>query len=293
MRTDLTAVLSEQDRLAWQAKLWQLLRLQTERYTMGQSTSLREDTARALLRSLCFSLDQLHRARPDLALLAVPPEELLGEAAEAVRRQVSRTRLQYRRACRCAFQEESISLASTLRDIGTFFRAYDPRFFPAEIPCDIDYQLARPISEDLLGVAWLRAYLDRMLTEDAILRRFHPGAVRRVLSAISPDHRALLVNLYEPAAAAALGVTLGEGDLFALDVTAEGQARLTERLAALPLAEDRRQLLRRAGETLARRLDLNGEETRCLLDTAADLAPRVEAVLAAGGGWQAIFPAFS
>ena len=293
MRTDLTAVLSEQDRLAWQAKLWQLLRLQTERYTMGQSTSLREDTARALLQSLCFSLDQLHRARPDLALLAVPPEELLGEAAEAVRRQVSRTRLQYRRACRCAFQDESISLASTLRDIGTFFRAYDPRFFPAEIPCDIGYQLARPISEDLLGVAWLRAYLDRMLTEDAILRRFHPGAVRRVLSAISPDHRELLVNLYEPAAAAALGVTLGEGDLFALDVTAEGQARLTERLAALPLAEDRRQLLRRAGETLARRLDLNGEETRCLLDTATDLAPRVEAVLAAGGGWQAIFPAFS
>ena len=293
MRTDLTAVLSEQDRLAWQAKLWQLLRLQTERYTRGQSTSLREDTARALLQSLCFSLDQLHRARPDLALLAVPPEELLGEAAEAVRRQVSRTRLQYRRACRCAFQDESISLASTLRDIGTFFRAYDPRFFPAEIPCDIGYQLARPISEDLLGVAWLRAYLDRMLTEDAILRRYHPGAVRRVPSAISPDHRALLVNLYEPAAAAALGVTLGEGDLFALDVTAEGQARLTERLAALPLAEDRRQLLRRAGETLARRLDLNGEETRCLLDAATDLAPRVEAVLAAGGGWQAVFPAFS
>ena len=62
MRTDLTAVLSEQDRLAWQAKLWQLLRLQTERYTMGQSTSLREDTARALLQSLCFSLDRLHRA---------------------------------------------------------------------------------------------------------------------------------------------------------------------------------------------------------------------------------------
>ena len=151
MRTDLTAVLSEQDRLAWQAKLWQLLRLQTERYTMGQSTSLREDTARALLRSLCFSLDQLHRAQPDRALLAVPPEELLGEAAETVRRQVSRTRLQYRRACRCAFQEESISLASTLRDIGGFFQAYDPQFFPAEIPCDIDYQLARPVPEDLLG----------------------------------------------------------------------------------------------------------------------------------------------
>lgn len=289
----LTARLTESDRLAWQKKLWQLLRLQTERYTMGQSTSVHENTARALLRSICFSLDQLHQAQPERDLLAQPPEALLRESAETVRRQTARAKLQYRRACRCLYQEESLSLASTLRDIGGFFRAYDPQFFAAEVPCGIDYQLARPVPEDLLGVAWLRAYLDRLLTEDAILRRFHPDAVRRVLTAVSPDHRELLLNLYEPVAAAALGVTLGEGNLFTLDITAEGQARLTGRLAALPLAEDRRRLLCRAGETLARRLELKGGETRCLLTSAADLVPRVEAVLAAGGGWQPIFPAFT
>ena len=61
----LTARLTESDRLAWQKKLWQLLRLQTERYTMGQSTSVHENTARALLRSICFSLDQLHQGLPN------------------------------------------------------------------------------------------------------------------------------------------------------------------------------------------------------------------------------------
>lgn len=290
--TDLTARLPEADRQAWQVRLWKLLRLQTERYTMGQSTSLRADTAQALLRSLCFSLDQLHRADPNRDLLREMPDTLLRDAAETVRRRVSRARLQYRRACRCLYQEESLSLAETLRSIGGFFQAYDPDFFAAEVPCDIDYQLAHPVPEGLLGVAWLRDYLDRLLVEDTILRRFPPDSVRRVLASACPDHRELLVNLYEPVAAAALGVTLTEGDLFNLDITAAGQAALTALLEPMTPGS-RRLALARAGETLSRRLELNEGERACLLATAADLAPRVEAVLEGSGNWQPVFPAFS
>ena len=291
-RTDLTVCLSEHDRLAWQAKLWELLRLQTERYTSGQSTSVRTDTAQALLRSICFSLEQLRQAQPERELLREPPDALLRDAAEAVRRQTARTRLQYRRACRCLYQEESLSLRETLRDIGGFFRDYDPRFFAAELPCDIDYQLAHPVADDLMGVAWLRDYLDRLLTEDTVLHRFRPEAVRRVLAASCPDHRELLVNLYGTVADAALGVTMAEGDLFELDITAAGQAALTARLAPMPPGV-RRLVLERAGETLARRLELPAGAAAYLRETALALAPRVEAVLVSGGDWQAIFPAFS
>ena len=292
MRTDLTAVLSEQDRLAWQAKLWQLLRLQTERYTSGQSTSVRTDTAQMLLRSICFLMDQLRQTQPERNLLQEPPDVLLREGAEVIRRQTARTRLQYRRACRCLYQEESLSLRDTLRGIGGFFHDYDPQFFAAEVPCDIDYQLAHPVPDDLVGVVWLRDYLDRLLTEDTVLRRFPPDSVRRLLAASCPDHQELLVNLYEPAAAAALGVTMAEGDLFELDITVSGQAALTARLA--PMTASTRQLaLEQAGETLARRLELPAGAAAYLRETALALAPRVEAVLASGEGWQAIFPAFS
>ena len=61
-QTDLTVSLSEHDRQVWQMKLWELLRLQTARYTSGQSTSVRTDTAQMLLRSICFSLEQLRRS---------------------------------------------------------------------------------------------------------------------------------------------------------------------------------------------------------------------------------------
>ena len=292
VRTDLTVCLSEPDRLAWQAKLWELLRLQTERYTMGQSTSVRADTAQMLLRSICFSLDQLHGAQPERDLLREPPDALLREAAEVIRRQTARTRLQYRRACRCLYQEESLSLWETLRGIGSFFHDYDPQFFAAEVPCDIDYQLDQPVADDLVGVAWLRDYLDRLLTEDTVLRRFRPDAVRRVLAGACPDHRELLVNLYGTVVDAVLGVTMVEGDLFALDITAAGQAALTARLAPLT-ASARRLVLERAGETLARRLGLPAGAATYLGATALALSPRVEAVLASGEDWQAIFPAFS
>ena len=291
-RSELAVSLPEYDRLAWQARLWELLRLRTERYTMGQSTSLRTETAQAMLRSICFSLDQLHRAAPSRDLLREMPDDLVREAAAEVCRQTARARFQYRRACRCLYQEESIALRDTLRGIGEFFHNYDPHFFAAEVPCDIDYQLAHPVPDNLEGVAWIRDYLDRLLTEDAILRCFHPDAVRRVLSAVCPSHRELLVNLYEPVAEAALGVTMTEGNLFELDITAAGQWRLSEFLA--PLSSDSRQLfLKRTGETLARRLELSSGAAAYLRETALALAPRLEAVLTSGGNWQAVFPAFS
>ena len=288
----LTAALTAEETLEYGARLWQLLAWQTERYTMGESTSVRKETAQALLASIRLSLE-LHFRERDLSprtLLEGDPTALLRAAEETVRRQVGRTRPLYQRACRCVLRAENRSLEETLRSIGGFFRAYDPRFFAAEVPCDIDYQLCRPVNEELEGVLYVRAYLERLVTEDAFLRRFDPAAVRWVLTAACPgDHRELLVNLYEPVAAAALGLTLTEGDIGGLSQTPEGWACLTELLAP-PGRDRRRHLLEQAGERLARRLELGLAGAACLTTFARDLVPRVEAVLDSGTGWQGIFP---
>ena len=137
---------------------------------------------------------------------------------------------------------------------------------------------------------YVRAYLEQLVTENAFLRRFDPAAVRWVLTAACPgDHRELLVNLYEPVAAAALGLTLTEGDIGGLSQTPEGWACLTELLAP-PGRDRRRHLLEQAGERLARRLELGLAGAACLTTFARYLVPRVEAVLDSGTGWQGIFP---
>ena len=292
MDCGLTAFLTEEEALAYQTRLWQLLARQAERYTMGKSTSLRRETAQALLTSICLSLEAYFREQglPPNTLLRSDPEMLLRAAEGTVRRQVKRSQLLYCRACRCVLQEENLSLRETLGSIAAFFRAYDPRFFAGELPCDIDYQLCRPVDESLQGVWYLRAWLEQLVTEDAFLSWFDPAAVRRLLAAVCPEgHRELLVNLYEPVAAGALGLTLTEGPLDGLSQTRRGWAQLTA-LLETPDLEKRRWTLEQAGKRLARRLELGQQGTACLLEYARDLLPRIGAVLESGTDWQALFP---
>lgn len=287
---ELSRPLRAEEELQVQVRLMQMLQKRAALYTSGRGTSLREDTAKALLASIRFSL-KLYFAEQEIPFTAILTQEmgeLLAAAESSVRRAVRRARGQYVRACRCVFQNESLSLQSTLQSIGDFFRAYDSRFFAAECPCDIDYQLALPVPEDLQGVVYLRTYLDRLLTEDAFLRRLPPQSVRRVLAASEPEHRELLVNLYETAVMAALGVTLAEGDLFTLFLTSEEERRLTQRLAVLP-SENCKRVLSRGADLLSCRLGLNGEGTAYLRRTAEHASPRIAAA-AAAGSLTAVFP---
>ena len=83
-----------------------------------------------------------------------------------------------------------------------------------------------------------------------------------LLAAVCPEeHRDLLMNVYEPVAAAALGLTLTEGPLDGLSQTQAGWAHLTD-LLETPDLEKRRQTLEQAGERLARRLELGPQGRR-------------------------------
>lgn len=276
------------NREAAPSALWYVLRHQAALFTSGESTSLSEGTARAVGASVRFSL-RLHldtKGIPYERLLRMTPgevEKLFREAEETVRRAVKRAAGQYARVRRCLYQAESQSLAATITSIGDFFRAYDPRFFAAEIPCDIDYPLAQCVTESLEGVQYIRAYLDRLLVENAFLGRFAPQSLQRVWAAAIPGHRVHPLNLYEAAATAALVVTMAEGDLFELALTAEQEETLLRNL------REKEPQLPAAAKTLARRLALNREEETYLAWLAVHTGPRLCAA-AEGGTLRTMVP---
>ena len=287
---ELTRPLTAQEERELESRLWQATAKKAALYTSGRSTSLHEDTVKALLNSIRFSLELYFSEQgfPFTAILSQDLDENLSAADASVARAVKRARFQYERACRCAFQDESVALQTTLRGIGMFFHRYDHRFFAAECPCDIDYPLAQSVPEDLQGVLYIRAWLDRLLMEDAFLRRLPPQSVRAVLDAMVPQHRELLVNIYEMAAAAALGATMGEGNLFTLFLTSVQARCLAERFAQAP-PQSRRHMLHHAAEKLSRRLELNAGETDYLHATAEALLPRLTAA-ADAGDLRGVFP---
>ena len=102
----------------------------------------------------------------------------------------------------------SRSMLDTLKSIGRSFDLYDPVLSAHVVPCDIDYQLALPVPDSLLGIDYVHEYLRRLSIENSLLVRVEPGALTSLLDSWVPDWRDLVANLYEPVACALLKSTL-------------------------------------------------------------------------------------
>ena len=95
-------------------------------------------------------------------------------------------------------------MLDTLKSIGRSFDLYDPVLSAHVVPCDIDYQLALPVPDSLLGIDYVHEYLRRLSIENSLLVCIEPEALASLLDSWMPDWRDLVANLYEPVACALL-----------------------------------------------------------------------------------------
>lgn len=210
---------------------------------------------------------------------AYPQPSLVRPCGRAGARTAARTLLLWR-SLAAAPLPENRSLHDTLRSIGKGFRRYDTRFFPQRFPCDVDYQLALPVPEDLLGIDYVNRYLTHLTAESFLLLALPRQEVRAALERSCPDWRGLLINLYAPAAANALartvlggeGLALADDEIEALRVRWEHRspAQLKEELCA-------------AADALAERLALPRGAGAYLREYAHEVAVRTAALRDCGG----------
>jgi len=262
-----------------QERLWRLLAKQVSLYAMGDS-SVRTEIAEELLRSLCFTLHMYlwESKRPEKCLISDNIDELFAMGIKATEHQIILGRQLYRRACLSAPQIDNIAFCQTLRGMRLFFKRYDARFFAHQIPCDIDYPLCHPVPDDKAGIEYINEYLRRIIFENELLTRFEIDRVIRLLKSAVPDYKGLLINLYEPAAANALGLTLLEKDAMALDMNGRDRAELAG-MFALMSEKKARESLSRAAERLSDFLGLRADAKAYLSRAAIGLYPRIRAAL--------------
>ena len=225
MTNELTRPLTDAEEGLWQEKLAALLVRQIALYTANESSSVPAAAARELLRGVLFFLAvpeepeassrpedvgsryEAERADRIRVLLPLDLADELAHGQHRAQRDAALTIALWRKVVAALPPLENRSLRDTLRSIGRGFRRYDTRFFPQRFDCDIDYQLAVPVSESLLGINYVNRYLTHLAAENSLLTRLPQGEVRAVLERSCPDWRGLLVNLYAPAAANALART--------------------------------------------------------------------------------------
>lgn len=264
-----------------QTKLWRLLEKQTRRYTLEESTSVRVETAQELLQSLLYCLRLALQGKPDRRnlLLHGDYEALIRSGLELVQRETQRGLIRYQYSCSHPPAVTNRAYRDTMGDILHFFRSYHPQFFAHLVDCSIDYQLFLPVSERLLGISYLNAYLSRLALENQLINRFQQGAVLGCIQAACPDYEDLLVNLYEPVLQNAVGLALLGRDVTGLSVSLEERQRLQDQLE--PLTEqERAAALGQAADALWEDLDLRDPAAKAeLRQGVATLVPRLGVAL--------------
>lgn len=168
-------------------------------YTMGSTGSVSKLEAAQIAESLSFVLG-IHGDDDPSALEALAeqdPDALFQRKQAELPTRVDRALDTWRAICATMPPINNVALRDSLADIGNLKALYDTYFAAHEVPLgNLQYQLSSPISENLLGIEYVQAWLDQLLVETRYISQFTTESCVAVLERACPDYKGLHVNLY-------------------------------------------------------------------------------------------------
>lgn len=254
--------------------LYSLLSAQCKSFTGGQSSSLSVETVEALLSSICFSLSCFANKYGQNALLKIPPEKALEGARDILKKRIQLCKTLYLTLLRLPFQPDNVSYRDTVNGMENFFKKYDYYFFADQIPCDIDYQLCLPVSENLWGVEFLTEYIKRLICEGRFCGAFQRYEITALLANFGSRNDELLINVFTPVLSNALGRALLGNDISTLEVTPDGIEKLFSMFAGLKY-EEALPIVDKASKLLCSRVGFSGYNAEYVTESARTLIPRI------------------
>ena len=254
--------------------LYSLLSAQCKSFTGGQSSSLSVETVEALLSSICFSLSCFANKYGQNALLEIPPEKALEGVRDILKKRIQLCKTLYLTLLRLPFQPDNVSYRDTVNGMENFFKKYDYYFFADQIPCDIDYQLCLPVSENLWGVEFLTEYIKRLICEGRFCGAFQRYEITALLANFGSRNDELLINVFTPVLSNALGRVLLGHDISTLEVTPDGIEKLFSMFAGLKY-EEALPIVDKASKLLCSRVGFSGYNAEYVTESARTLIPRI------------------
>lgn len=254
--------------------LYSLLSAQCKSFTGGQSSSLSVETVEVLLSSICFSLSCFANKYGQNALLEIPPEKALEGARDILKKRIQLCKTLYLTLLRLPFQPDNVSYRDTVNGMENFFKKYDYYFFADQIPCDIDYQLCLPVSENLWGVEFLTEYIKRLICEGRFCGAFQRYEITALLANFGSRNDELLINVFTPVLSNALGRVLLGHDISTLEVTPDGIEKLFSMFAGLKY-EEALPIVDKASKLLCSRVGFSGYNAEYVTESARTLIPRI------------------
>ena len=208
-----------------QAESAELLSRQITRYTDGQSSSVRTETAQELSDSVWYSISVALKPKSvaDAAELLnrSPLAHIFVAGQKSIARKVSVCRLSHASLVRNLFPTGNEFYASTIRDgILGFFKLYRPEFFAHRTIITADYP-SMCGEGDVCGIEFIERYVHNLFYENAFLKHFSPENAHSFLLLHNPGYEKAPVNICEPILCAALLCVLCDRDPLSLTLCRE------------------------------------------------------------------------
>ncbi len=222
-------------------QMWKLFAEKAHRFTKGETSSMPEEVAEELMRSIQFTVLQAvpkqyikqedqWRFLQDV-LQTKPLHMLYAQGKAHLETEVQKGKTLLRMAKKALPPFASVPCAEALQGISLFFKAYDIDFFAHRIPCDIDYQLAVSVPPSIEeGVVFINQYLKHLLTEFAFCNAVQTVNAKALLQEHIQNYRHEILNICEPLFINAIGCALAGANVQALKLNIQELALLDELL---------------------------------------------------------------
>lgn len=236
-----------------------LLAKRVRKYTSAESTSVTNETARQILLSILYCLEDTNASSMNLITGTESVEERFSSGLKHKQQLLveSRYLLEHIQAHLLPI-ENDVYKRTILTGIPPFFHDYDVYFGAHLSPGSIDYPLCLEI-EGLTGIDFIAEYLHRFHLEETFLSYFSVSVIREVLRGYHSDFENLLVNIFQIVFQNAIGCVLCNTSVYMLDIHPRIRSRLYRHLSAFTKVQLKR-LLRTALAHLILELSLEKED---------------------------------
>lgn len=215
----------------------ELLSKQIKRYTSGDSSSIRTETAQNILQSISYTvgiyLKNLNNI--DICIDNIKQESLdnlYKQGKLLIIKQIDESKKLFYLIQKNCIATNNIAYNDTIKNgISYFFENYDLDFFAHDTPASIDYPLSND-KMDLVGIEYIYSFLQKLFWENKFCNNFKESYIHKVLLGFNNNYPDLLINIFELIFTNVLGCILLEKDIFQLNIETWERQFLKQKLSS-------------------------------------------------------------
>ena len=209
-----------------QVGLLGLLSRQIEKYTLGESSSVTEESAESLLKSICFSISVALKCQGNVVIASEllehkSVEELFEKGNELIRYYLEDAKRLWIKIKKEGPKISNLAYNDTVFiGLKDFFDWYDYRFSAHEIKGNLDYPLSYD-EMDLAGIEYIHEYVTHLHMENNFCSPYDAHSIECLMKGYSKNFKEDLLNVFELVLTNLLGRSMLGYKLDRLDISEE------------------------------------------------------------------------